>query len=166
METIFKFIPKDSFSSKERIEGLSSQEDVQTFLRGNVGRSITVAMKLTESIPEKERLYGYYHAVILNVAMKYYHECGYHEADKVFCDYQLKAQCGKEIMYNKNTGEEEVYLLDKSRMSKDRLRMFITDCIAFLEVDCGYKVPDSASYLMEIRTGISGFMSVNQKKSK
>jgi len=71
----------------------------------------------------------------------------------------------KDIVYNELTGEEEVFLLDKSRMNKNRLSQFVTDCIAFLEVECGCTVPDSASYVAELQTGIKGFTSVNSKKS-
>lgn len=146
------------------MENLSSQKDVQTFLKGSIGESVTVEFKLSSKIAEKTRLYNFYHKVVLGVAMKYYRNCGYYNADKVFADFQLKAECGKGIMLNEATGEEEVYLLDKSKMTKARLHQFITDCIAFLEVDCGYKVPDSASFLAEIQTGIKGFQNVESIK--
>jgi len=84
--------------------------------------------------------------------------------DKVKADYFMKAECGKGIMYNPITEAEEVYLLDKARMNKDRLRKFIMDCITFLEIEKGAKVPDSSEYMMELRTGFSGFKSVKKKK--
>jgi len=164
MSYIFTFVPKESFNSKEMMEGLSSQKDVQVLMTGSIGQEMTVEMKRSVSIPEKQKLYSFYHRVILSVAMEYYRACGYHEADKVFCDYMLKAQCGKDIMYNHKTGEEEVFLLDKSRMNKKRLHQFVTDCISFLEIDCGYIVPDSASFVAEIQTGIKGFKSIDSKK--
>ena len=164
MSYIFTFTPKESFNSKEMMEELSSQKDVQTLLTGWKDKEVTVEMKLSVSVPEKQKLYSFYHRVILGIAMEYYRACGYHEADKVFCDYQLKAQCGKDIMYNHKTGEEEVFLLDKSRMNKKRLHQFVTDCISFLEIDCGYIVPDSASFIAEIQTGMKGFKSTNSKK--
>lgn len=164
MSYIFTFTPKESHSSKERIEDLTDQKDVQLFLKETVGHSITAEFKLTNKQSEKERLYRYYHKVVLSIAVQYYKSCGYSEADKVFCDYQLKAHCAKGIMYNSKTQQEEVFLLDKSRMNKKRLGEFVTDCITFLEVDCGYKVPDSQSYIAELQTGIKGFHSVGHKK--
>ena len=65
MNTIFTFHPSDSHSSKEIAEPLTSQKDFNTFLRGNIGKSITAELKLTEKLSEKERMYGYYHRVIL-----------------------------------------------------------------------------------------------------
>jgi len=164
MNPIFTFTPKESFNSKEMIEGLSSQKDVQIYMQGNIGNEITVEMKVSSRIPEKVRMYNFYHRVILGVAMKCFTNDGWESVDKVKADYLLKAECGKGIMYNHKTNEEEIYLLDKSRMNKDRLHKYITDCITFLEVEKKYKVPDSSSFLAEIRTGMKGFKSVNSKK--
>jgi len=164
MNTIFTFYPSDSHSSKEIAESLTSQKDFNTFLRGNIGKSITVELKLTEKLSEKERMYGFYHRVILGVAMQVFTNEGWDGMDKVKADYFMKAECGKGIMYNPITEAEEVYLLDKARMNKDRLRKFIMDCITFLEIEKGAKVPDSSEYMMELRTGFSGFKSVKKKK--
>jgi len=163
MELILKFTPKQEHSSKLMIEDLSDNKDFQKFVTGNIGKSITASFKLSQSIPEKERMYGYYHRVLLAVAMAAFTDLGYESMDKVKADYLLKAECGKDVMYNAKTEKEEYYLLDKARMNKDRLRKFITDCIVFLEVECGCHVPDSSSYMMELRSGISGFESINAK---
>jgi hypothetical protein len=164
MNPIFTFYPSDSHSSKETAEPLTSQKDFNTFLRGNIGKSITVELKLTEKLSEKQRMYDYYHKIILAVAMQVYSNEGWDAMDKVKADFFLKAECGKGIMYNPVTETQEVYLLDKSRMNRDRLHKFITDCITFLDIEKGAKVPDSASYLMELRTGISGFQKASKKK--
>jgi len=164
MEVIFKFTPKESHSSKELMEDLSSQIDLQTFLRGNIGNSITVTMEVTANISEKRKLYSYYHKVILNVAMQVFTNDGYEAMDKVKADYLLKAECAKDYMYNAKTDREEPYLLDKSRMNKQRLIEYVTACITFLEVEKGARVPDSSSYKMDLRSGIEGFQNVNNKK--
>lgn len=166
MEAIFTFTPHDHPSSSKMIEDLSLQDDFQRFMRMNDGVELRVTIAPSVITAEKERMYAYYHRVILNVAIQVFTNDGWEAVDKVKADYLLKAECAKEPMYNKNTGEEEIYLLDKAAMNKDRLKKFITDCITFLEVEKGARVPDSASYLMEIRTGISGFQSVNSKKNK
>lgn len=163
MEIILKFKPKEAYSSKIMAEDLTDNKDFKTFIKNNVGKYITASFKLSQRIPEKERMYSYYHRVVLSVAMRAFTDDGWESVDKVKADYLLKAECGKEIMYNAKTQQEEIYLLDKSRMNKDRLRKFITDCIIFLEVEKGCSVPDSSSYLMELRSGISGFEDVNSK---
>lgn len=163
MKPIFKFTPKDAHSTTLMIEPLVYQEDFQTFVRGNVGNQLTVTLELSAKKSEKEKIYAFYHKVILNVAMQYYRSIGWESMDKVKADYFLKAECGKDVMYNSETDEEEVYLLDKSRMNKKRLSQFVTDCITFLEVECGCPVPDSASYLLELNSGMSGFQSINKK---
>lgn len=164
METIFKFIPVDSPSSLKLSEGLTSQEDFQRFLRFNTGKSVTGTFCLTEKLSEKERLYAYYHKVILNIAIELFSGDGWEAVDKVKADYLLKAECAKSIMYNRKTDTEEIYLIDKASMNKDRLRKYIIDCITYLEVERGCIVPDSSSYMMELKSGISGFVNVNQKK--
>jgi hypothetical protein len=164
METIFKFTPKDAFSSKIMAEDLTDQKDFQTFMKMNIDKSITATFSLTEKLSEKQQMYDFYHKVILGVAIQAYTNDGWEAVDKVFADHLLKAECAREIKFNSKTNKEEIYLLDKSRMNRDRLHKFITDCITLLEVEKGYRVPDSSEYLMELATGISGFKSVNSRK--
>jgi hypothetical protein len=160
MKPSFTFTPKDSFSSKEIIEGLTSQKDVQTYLRGMVGKELTVEFKETAKLSEKVLLYAYYHRVVLKVAIDCFENDGWTSMDKVKADYILKAQCGKEIMYNEKTKQEQVYLFEKSAASKKDLYDFVCRCITFLEVERGYTVPDSDSYLFKKSTGLDGFKKV------
>ena len=166
METIFRFTPKEAFNSKIMAEDLTDQVDFQKFLKMNVNKLITVSMVPTELLSEKQQLYDFYHKVVLGVAMECFTNDGWEAVDKVFADYLLKAQCGKGIKYNSKTQEQEVYILDKSRMNKEQLRKFVFDCITFLEVEKGYIVPDSAEYKFEMATGMSGFKSINSRKKK
>jgi hypothetical protein len=165
MEVTFEFTPKDSFSSKEMIEDLSNQKDFQEYVRHYVGTRLKVDISPTSILSEKERLYSYYHKVVLSVAMQAYSEDGWESMDKTKTDYFLKAECGKDIVYNAKTRKEEIYLLDKSKMNKDRLRKFVYDCIIFLETEKGVRVPDSESYKFELQSGISGFQSTKSKKN-
>ena len=165
MDLIIEFTPHDHLSSSKMVEELTLNENFQKFMRGNDGKRIKATFSPAVKQSEKERLYNYYHKVILGVAIQVYTNDGWTEVDKVKADYLLKAECGKGIMFNSKTGQEEIYLLDKSRMNKDRLYKFISDCITFLEVEKGAIVPESSTYLMEMRTGISGFRSLNSKKS-
>ena len=105
-------------------------------------------------------MYAYYHRVILSVAMLKYTDDGWDSVDKVKADYFLKSECGKELIYNSKTDTESIYLLDKKSMNKDRLRKYILDCVNFLDKECGYKVPESAEYLAEMKTGIKGLKSL------
>jgi hypothetical protein len=166
MSYIFTFTPKESFNSKEMMENLSSQKDVQTLMKGSIGEELTVEFKLSAKISKKAKMYNFYHRVILGVAMECFTNDGWESVDKVKADYLLKAECGKGIMYNSKTDEEEIYLLDKARMNNNRLHKYLTDCITFLEVEKKYKVPDSASFVAEMQTGIKGFRSVNSNKSQ
>lgn len=164
MTAIFEFIPKTHPSIREVTDDLLSQVDFQTFVRSNVDTKLRVELSPAVSHSEKEQLYAYYHKVVLNIAMQVYSEDGWEGMDKVKADYFLKAECAKDIVFNKKTGREEVYLLDKASMNKDRLRKYVYDCIVFLEVEKGARVPDSAAYKMELRSGISGFQDVNSRK--
>jgi len=160
MSTIFKFTPKESFNSKEMMEGLSGQKDVQTFLQMNTGEEVTVEMKLSNKLSKKNQLFAFYHRVVLSVAAKCFENDGWTGMDKVKADYMLKAECGKEIMINDQTGEEQVYLLDKSRLNHKELYAYVCRCINFLEMERGYTVPDSSSWLLEKTTGLSGFKKI------
>jgi hypothetical protein len=160
MKAIFTFTPKKSLSIYEVTDDLFLQDDVRTYLRGMVGKELTVEFKETAKLSEKVLLYAYYHRVVLKVAIDCFENDGWTSMDKVKADYILKAQCGKEIMYNEKTNQEQVYLFEKSAASKKDLYDFICRCITFLEVERGYTVPDSDSYLFKKSTGLDGFKKV------
>ena len=160
MKVIFTFNPKDSFNSKEMMEGLSMQKDVQTFLRGYIDQEITVEMKPTAKLSEKVLLYNYYHRVVLGVAIECFENDGWEAMDKVKADYLLKMECGKELMYNEKTDKQQIYLFEKSAATKKDLHAFISRCITYLEVERGYIVPDSSSYKFGKESGLSSFKKV------
>lgn len=160
MKAIFTFTPKDSFNSKEMMEGLSRQKDVQTFLRGHKDQEITVEMKPTAKLSEKVMMYNYYFKVVLGVAIECFENDGWESMDKVKADHLLKLECGKQLMYNEKTNTEQVYLFEKSAAPKKELHAFICRCITYLEVERGYKVPDSESYTFGKESGLSGFKKV------
>ncbi len=164
MEAIFTFVPKDEFNINNVVEELTSQGDFKRYLKLSTGKSVTVHLKLSEKLSEKQKMYNYYHKVILSVAMRVFSNDGWEAVDKVFADHLLKCECGRGMKYNAKTNKEEVYLLDKSRMNMQELHKFISDCITFLEVEKGAIVPDSASFLAEVQTGIKGFKVVESKK--
>ena len=98
MEAIFIFTPKESFNSKEMIEDLSRQRDFQSLMKGSIGTELSVTIKPLARIPEKERMYAYYHKVILPVAMEVYSNDGWESVDKIKADYLLKAECAKDSL--------------------------------------------------------------------
>ena len=162
MEAIFDFTPTEAYSIKDNLWNLLKQKDFQDYIQSNIDKKLNIVISPAESLPEKERLYRYYHKVILNVAISVFTNDGWEGVDKVKADYLLKAECAKEVMYNSKTNSEDIYLLDKASMNKDRLRKFISDCINYLEIERGARVPDSAAYLTEINTGISGFTRIKR----
>lgn len=160
MKAIFSFVPKDCYNSKEAADGLFQQEDFRTYLRGMAGKDLTVEIKETASLPEKVRLYNYYFKVVLGIAIQCFEHDGWTSMDKVKADHLLKFECGKEIMYNEKTDTEQVYLFEKSAATKKELYDFVCRCITYLEVERGYKVPDSDSYLFRKATGLDGFKKI------
>jgi len=157
MKAIFKFTPRDKHNLLEKLFELLHKKDFLTMINANIGTELSAEISVAAKVPEKEQMYAYYHRVILDVAMKMYTEDGWESVDKVKADYLLKAECGKEVMYNAKTDTESIYLLDKKAMTKEQLRKYIVDCVLYLEKERGYKVPESANYLAEMRTGHKGF---------
>ena len=86
-------------------------------------------------ITEKARMYNYYHKAVLSAAMEEFTRAGFECVDKVLADNILKATCAKDIVLNKETGEELVFTLDKRDMNQKRLLKYIVDCIHFLEFE-------------------------------
>jgi len=160
MKAIFKFTPMMGSSTALQITDLIVKPDFKKYINGNLETEILVEFSVAADTPEKEQMYAYYHRVVLAVAMRMYTDDGWESVDKVKADYFLKAECGKELIYNSKTDTESIYLLDKKSMNKDRLRKYIIDCVNFLEKERGYQVPESAQYLAEMKTGIKGLKSL------
>lgn len=88
---------------------------------------------------EKERMYAYYHTVIIEVARLFLRDSG-EQADEYDADIFLKSMFAKKHVINPHTKEEYIVLIDKKDMSRKRLHEFISDCIFYLE-HLGYEVP-------------------------
>jgi hypothetical protein len=159
MEAIFKFRPQVSSIPIHRCHGLISNPDFQKYLQKYEGEELELHLSPAVKTAEKERMYAFYHKVVLGVAMRVFTDDGWESVDKVKADYLLKAECAKAPLYNTKTGEVDVYLEDKASMTKERLYKYISDCITFLEVERGAKVPDSVSFLSGDQ---SGFKSVRK----
>lgn len=159
MEAVFNFRVQESNIPIQRMQGLMTNPDFHNYLKKYEGEELEIHISPAVKTAEKERMYAFYHKVVLGVAMQVFSDDGWESVDKVKADYLLKAECAKAPLYNTITGEVDVYLEDKAAMTKERLYKYISDCITFLEVERGAKVPDSSSFLNGDQ---SGFKSVRK----
>jgi hypothetical protein len=148
MNALFFFTIKDGPNLSSLLEDLRGQKDFHDYLLQFQGKEVKMELSLRESKSEKLDMYAYYHKVILSIAVECLQET-YEVVDKVKADYILKANCAKGILFNKVTGDEEIYLEDKSAMSRGRLYKYLSDCIFFLEDTYGVRVPDASRYRNE-----------------
>lgn len=140
-----------------------NQYELERFLDANEGEELIVELKLASKTTPKLKMYSYYQKIILSAAMRGYERIGYNGIDRVVADYKLKALYAKDYIVNVNNGEKEVFLMDKSRMTKDELWRYISNCIFFIESELGIPVPDSSEYKLNQETGRS-FTSVKNIK--
>lgn len=107
----------------------------------------------TEKQGDKEKLYSYYHKVVLRQhAVRAFRNAGYVMEDEVNIDYRLRSMFAK-LYLKKPDGTFDIALEDKKRMGKDRLLNFIVDVIHFLETELGEMVSDSEEYKIWKQTG-------------
>jgi len=121
-----------------------------------------MATKPVSNYSEKERMYAYYHKVVLSACSIGLTEQGYEDVDKVFADYYLKSQCAKAKKYNSITDTEEIYLEDKHTMGKDKLREYIDKCIQHIESTFEVEVPDSRVW----KANTTGYKSLKEMFKK
>ena len=144
-----------------RMRDLTNQKDWADYLIHNQGVPLIFEIKPQTKRNEKQAMYAYYHKVVLGVAMESFTHAGYEMMDKVKADHLLKTQCAQAIIIK--DGEEIPYLEDKSKMTKDRLHKYITDCIHFLVEYMDARVPDSEAYINKQKYGHE-FRSVSNRK--
>lgn len=107
----------------------------------------------TEKQGDKEKLYSYYHKVVLRQhAVRAFRNIGYVGEDEVVIDYRLRSMFAK-IHLKKPDGDYDIALEDKKHMTKDRLLRFVVDVIFFLETEMGEIVSDSEEYKIWKATG-------------
>lgn len=127
--------------------------EIQKYLSTKHGINQTITFEDSEKISDKQKLYNYYHKVVLRQhAVKAFRESGYNMEDEVVIDYRLRSMFAK-IHLKKPTGDYDIALEDKKNMSKDRLLTFIIDVIHFLETEMGEVVSDSEEYKIWKQTG-------------
>ena len=161
MKTNITFTPKKGHNLRDKLGDLIHNKDFIDYLTEMADVELYIEMKPKAKLSEKQLMYNYYHKVILGVAMQAFTDLGWEDMDKMKTDHVLKAQCATGKMVR--DGEEHIFLEDKSRMTKARLRKFLTDCILFLEKDLGYRVPESEPYKNKELFG-NAFKSVSKMK--
>lgn len=157
MEGVFDFRPYEGKLGPE------NEEDFSKFLLENKGIQLTATFKETANIAEKERMYAFLHKAVYPAVVKALTHAGYSGIDNVVADYKMKAEFAKDTCINPN-GEEEVFLLDKSRMSKSRLHKYLSDILFYLESEHSWGVPDAEQYKNYQETGIAFKSVIYEKK--
>jgi len=164
MKIRFNFTPRFGYNLRDKLFDLLNNEDFFKYLSHMVDKEVVMELKPAVKAGTKQALYDYYHGPLMAIAIQAYTDAGYELMDEVKCDYLLKAECAKGTM---TTPEgEEVYLLDKSKMTKERLIKFVNDCIDHLVMNLNVpegNIPDSESYKNLINTG-HAFKSVKNIK--
>jgi hypothetical protein len=122
---------------------------------------IALDLKLSPAVlkSEKMRMYAFYAGPLMSVAIPAFRNAGYEFVDAVLVDCEFKRMFAK-VPMTKNGEPFGYYTEDKSKMTKDRLRLFINDCIIFLEAVMGVQnIPNSKDYLTNKGRG-TNFKSV------
>ena len=154
MSVIFKFISKNG-----QIEW-GNPSELKRYLIENEGTEQFCEIDGSVKLTGKEKLYRYYHAVVLGVMIKELSDRGWDGVDKMYADWWLKNQCARNIKYNLIEDKSQIFLEEKHLMDKDRLCKYVNDCIIYIETEFGVSVPDSAEY----RYKLTNFKSVKNGK--
>jgi len=123
------------------------------FLHSINGKKLTVTIEEEAGRTDKEKLYAYYHKVVLRQhALPAMRNAGYICKDEVEISYHLEAMFAK-VYVKKPDGTYNIATENKSKMTKDRLLTFVVDVIHFLETELGEMVSDSEEYKIWKQTG-------------
>jgi len=164
MKIHFNFTPRKGYNLRDKLFDLLNNEDFFKYLTHMADKEVRMELRPAVKHGTKQALYDYYHGPLMAISIQAYTDAGYELMDEVKCDYLLKAECAKGTM---TTPEgEEVYLLDKSKMTKERLIKFVNDCIDHLVMNLNVpeeNIPDSESYKNLMNTG-HAFKSVRNIK--
>ena len=141
MEALFK-----ALASKGKLL-FNNIYDLEKYCAENEGLELMISLKPFAKTGPKMKLYAYYHGPLLDYALRAYSSAGYEGMDKVKVDYLLRAEFAKDFIL-KPDGEAIPIMMDKSKMTKERLTKYISDCLFHLEQEFGMEPPDSSEYLI------------------
>lgn len=157
METaLFFFKVKESPNTSDNISGLTSQIDFQDCLKHFAGKNVKITIDLIDEKKSKSNMMAYYHKVLIPIARECFKE-SFEVVDDVLADTLLKCECAKKESIDKK-GNSIIYTEDKHNMGKKRLHRYLSDCISFLELQYGVRIPDATSW--KIGGNLDGFTSI------
>lgn len=122
------------------------QVNVKNYFDKYADMKLCFSVSPEDSTSKKKKMYDFYHKAILDAAMIAFSDMGWQSMDKYKADILLKNECAKDVIVNDDTGEEIVFTLEKRSMNKERLHKFLSDCITFLEIDCGVIVVSGSEW--------------------
>ncbi len=137
-------------------------EDLTKYLLERDGVDQIISIKDAAKTAEKMQMYAFLFGPVMSCAVDGFTAAGYEGVDKVKARYLLEAELCKAEVYNKKTGEIQMYTESIAGMSKKRLLKFINDVLFFLEIELGQRVPDSEEWKAKLSTG-RNFKAVNKK---
>lgn len=149
-----KKIPEAIFTAKA-VNGkivVSEPDHLNFYAIEHDNEELFVHVEPIVQLPEKMKLYAYYHVNILQCAVIGYTAAGYPGIDTVKADYLLRAEFAKDFI-RKPDGSYTAIMLDKRNMTKTRLLKFAQDCIFFIETELGIIVPSSEEFKIKKATG-------------
>jgi len=147
MQQIFKtVVSKYNKNNAFRLYDFLQSDHLTELLKELEGKEVSIEIKDMTNSTEKEKLYAYYHKVLLPVAIEAFRDDGWTDINARSADSMLKDHLAVEVSYNPLTDEQHFYPKDKKSMSKKVLWQFIQDCIVFLEVEKGFIVPEAEQF--------------------
>lgn len=138
MEAIFTSTPLNG------AHNWSNFKELREFLVENEGIELQWRVNPVAKTSEKMRMYNFLFGPVMEYAVKGFTDAGESGIDKVEARYKIQAMFAKAERINKN--KTSIYLLDFSKMNKERLHKFIQDAIFFIEEELGQRIPDSDRY--------------------
>jgi hypothetical protein len=156
IEAIFTAIPRNGKPI------FNNPYDLERYCIETDGRELVFEVRQASKLSEKERMYNYLFGPLMNCCVYALTQAGYEGMDKVKARYKMEAEFLKADMVGPG-GIVEPYILDLSRISKERLLKFLQDIIFHLESKYDQDVPDSAEY--KAMKG-DGFKSIKYDKKE
>ncbi len=123
-----------------------NEKDYKAYLIHRDGIKQTVRFKDAVLDSEKQKMYAYFHGVIVDMLIECYTDNGYPGVTEGKVKYEMKKMFASNDILDIN-GKEVLELIDLSKMSKGRLLKFVKDVLHFMEEIFGVQPPDSEKYL-------------------
>lgn len=129
-----------------------SSDDIGKYCKEHEGESLFIHIEPLAQVPEKLRMYAFWHVNILQCAVIGYTYAGYSGVDTVMADYLLRSEFAKDFIKNPD-GTYTPIMLDKKNMTKARLLKLMQDAIFFIEDTLQTQVPSAEEWKVRKLTG-------------